>query len=243
MTPPHSVPYTFTPIATLYTCFKEKFGIPRQTNLGPQAPGRLVFNPAYADRNAVRELESFSHLWLIFIFHHASVNTRSPLVRPPRLGGNRKTGVFATRSPFRPNPIGLSAVKLETVEQTGQGPVLHLSGVDILDATPVLDIKPYLPWADAIPDADGGFAGIRPDPRLQVVFSEQAQLQCRKHSSRIPNLVPIITRMLENDPRPGYHAESAGKTEKIYGIRIFDLDEKWRVNSGIIRVLSLEPVT
>jgi tRNA-Thr(GGU) m(6)t(6)A37 methyltransferase TsaA len=243
MTVPGAGPTSFTPIATLYTCFKEKFGIPRQMNLVPDAPGRLVFDPPYADMDAVRELKTFSHLWLIFIFHQASANTRSPLVRPPRLGGNRKTGVFATRSPFRPNPIGLSAVKLEKVEQTGQGPVLHLSGVDILDATPVLDIKPYLPWADAIADADGGFAGTRPGPRLQVVFSKQAQLQCRKQIPRIPNLIPIITRMLENDPRPGYHAGSTGKKEKIYGIRIFDLDVKWQVVSDIVRVLSLEPLT
>lgn len=241
MTDPRSVPHSFFPIATLYTCFKEKFGIPRQMNLVRAASGRLVFHPAYADMNAVRELETFSHLWLIFLFHQTRDRAWSPLVRPPRLGGNRKTGVFATRSPFRPNPIGLSAVKLEKVEKTGQGPVLHLSGVDILDATPVLDIKPYLPWADAIADADGGFAGTRPDPRLKVVFSEQAQRQCRKQSARIPYLVPIITQVLENDPRPGYHAVSADKQETIYGIRIFDLNVKWRVKEGIARVLYLEP--
>jgi tRNA-Thr(GGU) m(6)t(6)A37 methyltransferase TsaA len=243
MTSLHPVSHTFTPIATLYTCFKEKFGIPRQMNLVPEAPGRLVFHPAYADMDAVRELGTYSHLWLIFIFHQIRNRKWSPLVRPPRLGGNKKTGVFATRSPFRPNPIGLSAVKLERVEQTGQGPLLHLSGVDILDGTPVLDIKPYLPWADAIADADGGFAGTRPDPRLQVVFSEQARFQCQTQISRIPNLIPVITQMLENDPRPGYHAGSAGKKEKIYGIRIFDLDVKWQISSGIVRVLSLEPVT
>lgn len=243
MTDPCAAPHPFFPVATLYTCFKEKFGIPRQMNLVPEAPGRLVFHPPYADMDAVRELETFSHLWLIFLFHQTRDRDWSPLVRPPRLGGNRKTGVFASRSPFRPNPIGLSAVKLERVEQTGQGPVLHLSGVDILDGTPVLDIKPYLPWADAIADADGGFAGTRPAPRLQVVFSEQARLQCQTQISRIPNLIPVITQMLENDPRPGYHAGSAGKKETIYGIRIFDLDVKWRIDSDIVRVLSLEPVT
>ncbi|MFU8770170.1 MAG: tRNA (N6-threonylcarbamoyladenosine(37)-N6)-methyltransferase TrmO, partial [Desulfotignum sp.] len=143
----------FTPIATLYTCFKEKFGIPRQMNLVPAAPGRLVFDPAFSSRYAVRDLTGFSHIWLVFVFHQALDRPWSALVRPPRLGGNKKVGVFATRSPFRPNPIGMSAVKLEAVEQTAQGPVLHLSGVDILDNTPVLDIKPYLPWADAIPGA------------------------------------------------------------------------------------------
>lgn len=242
MTDPYSVPHTACPIATLYTCFKEKFGIPRQMNLVPDAPGRLVFHPAYADMDAVRDLETFSHLWLIFVFHQNRDRAWSPLVRPPRLGGNRKTGVFATRSPFRPNPIGLSAVKLEKVEQTGQGPVLHLSGVDILDATPVLDIKPYLPWADAIADADGGFAGNRPDPRLQVIFSEQAQLQCQKLMKRFPNLARIVTQMLENDPRPGYHAGSTGKKDKIYGIRIFDLDVKWQVTGELAQVLSMDSI-
>ena len=129
MTDPNTGAHTFAPIATLYTCFKEKFGIPRQMNLVPGAPGRLVFHPPYAYMDAVRELEQFSHIWLIFIFHQTSDKPWSALVRPPRLGGNKKTGVFATRSPFRPNPIGLSAVKLEGLEHTGKGPVLHLSGV------------------------------------------------------------------------------------------------------------------
>jgi tRNA-Thr(GGU) m(6)t(6)A37 methyltransferase TsaA len=240
MTEPRAVSHTFFPIATLYSCFKEKFGIPRQMNLVPDAPGRLVFHPAYADMDAVRDLEAFSHVWLIFVFHQTLDSAWSPLVRPPRLGGNRKTGVFATRSPFRPNPIGVSAVKLEQVEQTGQGPVLHLSGVDILDATPVLDIKPYLPWADTIAGADGGFAGNRPDPRLQVRFSREAQLQCRKLKDRIPGLASLIIQILENDPRPGYHAGSAGKKDKIYGIRIYDLDVKWQVTGKLAQVLSLD---
>ncbi len=214
MTEPNACPHTFGPIATLYTCFKEKFGIPRQMNLVPAAPGRLVFHPPYADMDAVRELETFSHLWLVFIFHQTLERPWSPLVRPPRMGGNKKTGVFATRSPFRPNPIGLSAVKLERVEHTDSGPVLHLSGVDILDATPVLDIKPYIPWADAIFHANGGFAGTRPDPRLQVVFSLKAQRQCEKRADRIPDLATLITQILKNDPRPGYHAGSTKKKGK-----------------------------
>jgi tRNA-Thr(GGU) m(6)t(6)A37 methyltransferase TsaA len=242
MTPPHTVSHTFTPIATLYTCFKEKFGIPRQMNLVPEAPGRLVFHPAFADRDAVRELEQFSHIWLIFLFHEIRNGTWSPLVRPPRLGGNRKAGVFATRSPFRPNPIGMSAVKLEYVEHTGKGPVLHLSGVDILDATPVLDIKPYLPWADTIEKADGGFAGNRPEPRLDVFFSDEAQRQCQALTACIPNLASLITQVLGNDPRPGYHAGSFPREGKIYGIRLFDLDVKWQVTGKLVQVLSLDPI-
>jgi tRNA-Thr(GGU) m(6)t(6)A37 methyltransferase TsaA len=242
MTDPNTGPHSFTPIATLYTCFKEKFGIPRQMNLVPDAPGRLVFHPPYTDVDAVRELEQFSHIWLIFIFHQTSDKPWSALVRPPRLGGNKKTGVFATRSPFRPNPIGLSAVKLEGLEHTGKGPVLHLSGVDILDATPVLDIKPYVPWADAIFQADGGFAGTRPDPGLEVVFSAKARIQCEKRKDRIPDLFQIITQILENDPRPGYDAGSAGKQGKIYGIRIFNLDVKWQVFGTLARVLSVDSI-
>lgn len=242
MTESSAVSHTFIPIATLYTCFKEKFGIPRQMNLVPDAPGRLVFHPAYADMNSLRKLETFSHIWLIFLFHQTLDSPWSPLVRPPRLGGNKKAGVFATRSPFRPNPIGISAVKLERVEHNGQGPVLLLSGVDILDATPVLDVKPYVPWSDAIAQADGGFAGNRPEPRLRVVFSTEAQAQCQKLTRRIPNLAPLIIQILENDPRPGYHAGSGRKREKSYGIRIFDLDVKWQVTGKLAQVLSLNTV-
>jgi tRNA (adenine37-N6)-methyltransferase len=232
--------YPLTPIATLYTCFKEKFGIPRQMNLVPAATGCLVFDPAYASADAVRDLEGFSHVWLLFVFHQAMDRPWSPLVRPPRLGGNKKAGVFATRSPFRPNPIGMSAVKLEAVALTGRGPVLHLSGVDILDATPVIDIKPYLPWADAIAGATGGFAARPPEPGLRVSFSAQADARCREMSELIPNLSAIITQMLENDPRPGYHAGSTHDRDRIYGTRLFDLDVKWQVTDGTARVLSLK---
>ncbi|HSL61679.1 MAG TPA: tRNA (N6-threonylcarbamoyladenosine(37)-N6)-methyltransferase TrmO [Desulfotignum sp.] len=236
------VTYQFTSIATLYTCFKEKFGIPRQMNLVPAAPGRLVFDPAFSSRDVVRDLTGFSHIWLVFVFHQALDRPWSALVRPPRLGGNKKVGVFATRSPFRPNPIGMSAVKLEAVEQTAQGPVLHLSGVDILDNTPVLDIKPYLPWADAIPVADGGFAGKRPGSGLPVSFSPEAAARCRSMADQIPDLAAIITQMLENDPRPGYHAGPGLDRSKIYGIRLFDLDVKWQVSDGTVQVLTLDPV-
>jgi tRNA-Thr(GGU) m(6)t(6)A37 methyltransferase TsaA len=237
-----AVPHTFTPIATLYTCFKEKFGVPRQMNLVPAAKGQLVFDPAFANMDAVRDLEKFSHIWLIFVFHQTRDKTWSALVRPPRLGGNKKAGVFATRSPFRPNPIGISAVKLEGVENSCDGPVLHLSGVDIVNETPVLDIKPYIPWADAIVRADGGFADKRPASRLQVIFSSEAQTQCRKMTKQIPNLASLITQILENDPRPGYRAGPTTKDKKIYGIRLYDLDVKWQITDGIARILSLDPI-
>ena len=203
--------FQFDPIGTLHTCYKEKFGIPRQSNL-VEAPGTLVFHPEYAREEAIRGLEAFSHIWLVFIFHQAmencepdrSMQTESsgfsegiaqltpspqsdspssitsktpaseivgrshtnqhwaPMVRPPRLGGNKKVGVFSSRSPFRPNPIGISAVRLESVALGKKGPLLHLTGVDILDQTPILDIKPYIPYSDALLSANDGFAPAPP---------------------------------------------------------------------------------
>ncbi len=247
---PSALAYTFIPIATLHTCFAEKFGIPRQMNLAAAATGRLVFHPRFSDTDAVRHLEGFSHVWLVFVFHRAMGNTWSPMVRPPRLGGNKKVGVFASRSPFRPNSIGISAVKLETVEHTGQGPVLHLSGVDILDGTPILDIKPYVPWADTITDATGGFAAERPSPGLRVVFSAAAREQSRQMADQIPDLAAIITQVLQNDPRPGYQSGFSASLPKnydkirykTYGIRLFDVDVKWQVMNETALVLSIEPM-
>ena len=233
-----------TPIATLHTCYKEKFGIPRQPNLVKEATARLVFSPEFASPEAVRELEGFSHIWLVFLFHQSikkgaikkGAKTWSPMVRPPRLGGNKKVGVFATRSPFRPNPIGLSAVCLESVEHTAQGPILHLSGVDILDQTPILDIKPYLPYSDIIDHARDGFAVGPPQPGLTVEFSPRAMADIG--STQIPNLQPMIKGILENDPRPAY--SKGDNPDRIFGIRLFDFDVKWQVTRDRVRVICLE---
>lgn len=230
-----------TPIATLHTCYKEKFGIPRQPNLVKEAKARLVFFPEFASPEAVRELTGFSHIWLVFLFHQSirkgdTETAWSPMVRPPRLGGNKKVGVFASRSPFRPNPIGLSAVCLESVEQSPQGPVLHLSGVDILDQTPILDIKPYLPYSDIITNARDGFAVGPPQPGLRVEFSDQAMADIR--SEDIPNLLPMIKGILENDPRPAY--SKGDKPDRIFGIRLFDFDVKWSVTRDRVQVICLE---
>lgn len=242
----------FKPLGVLHTCYKEKFGIPRQPNL-VAAPGKLVFNQEFAREEAVRGLEGFSHLWVIFLFHDLAGKTSadksgpcrvwSPMVRPPRLGGNKKVGVFASRSPFRPNPIGMSPVRLESLEITEKGPVLHLSGVDILDKTMVLDIKPYLPYSDAIPDAMTGFAQGRPETGLEVDFSDRALNQIREKSRDIPNLMAIIRGILENDPRPAYRSSQTPGSDasRVYGIRIFDFDLKWRVDQGRVLVTCLEP--
>lgn len=218
------------------------------------APGRLEFFPQFAREEALRGLEGFSHIWLIFLFHDnmgrekngdiGNKRSWSPMVRPPRLGGNKKVGVFASRSPFRPNPIGMSVVRLETIDMTAKGPVLNLSGVDMLDNTPILDIKPYLPYSDVIPGATDGFAKGKPKTLLKVGFSERAMAEIRARQSGEPNLLSIITGVLENDPRPAYKAEgnSDDEGERIFGIRLFDFDLKWRIRDGQITVIDLEPV-
>ena len=237
--------YPFRPIATLHTCFKEKFGIPRQMNLVKDAPATLIFLPEFAKEEAVRELSGFSHIWILFVFHKAitkdwPARNWPTMVRPPRLGGNKRVGVFASRSPFRPNPVGMSAVELKSVEITTRGPVLHLTGVDILDQTPVLDIKPYLPYSDIIPHARGGFAPTPPTPGFHINFSDKALAQCAEREKEIPDLKTIITQVLENDPRPGYNRKITDEPDKIYGIRLFDFDLKWRVIHGGIQVICLE---
>jgi len=227
------------PIGILHTCFKEKFGIPRQPNLVKEASAVLEFYPEFAREEAVRELEGFSHIWLIFLFHRALKNgtpSWSPMVRPPRLGGNKKVGVFASRSPFRPNPLGLSCVALDRVEINETGPVLHLSGVDILDQTPVMDVKPYLPYSDIIPDATDGFAAGPPRAKLDVVFTTQALDQIKRKN--IPGLKTMIQGLLEQDPRPAYAGE--GHPERVYGIHIFDIDVKWTVTQDRVEVIDLE---
>ncbi len=243
------------PIGVIHTCFKEKFGIPRQPNIVAGAPGMLEFFPEFSRQEAVRGLEQFSHIWLIFLFHRA-VNKEggwSPMVRPPRLGGNKKVGVFASRSPFRPNPIGMSCVRLKEIEMTtAKGPVLHLTGVDILDQTPVLDIKPYLPYSDRLDTARDGFAPAPVPGACKVSFSDIAATQILERQKTFPNLMSIITQVLENDPRPGYNSTHCSNMEKgagqakpqenrLYGIRLFDFDLKWQAAGNKIQVIRLDP--
>lgn len=241
------------PIGVIHTCFKEKFGIPRQPNLAARAPGMLEFFPEFAKSEAVRGLEQFSHIWLVFVFHKAVKKDGkwSPMVRPPRLGGNKKVGVFASRSPFRPNPIGMSCVRLDSIESTPKGPVLYLAGVDILDQTPVLDIKPYLPYSDRLPTARDGFAPAPDNKTCQVGFSDTAATQIREREKTIPNLLSIITQVLENDPRPAYcnaHFTNLKRDirtdvpgdNRVYGTRLFDFDLKWQAAGNKIRVLCLD---
>lgn len=229
--------YTMRPIGLLRSPFKEKFGIPRQPGLVPAARSRLELLPPFDREEALRGLEGFSHVWLVFVFHQNPREPWRPTVRPPRLGGNQRLGVFASRSGFRPNPIGLSVARLEGIERHAGRLGLDLRGTDLLDGTPVLDIKPYLPYADCPPDALGGYAAETPPPRLEVVFSDAATIAIEQRERFVPQLRALITQLLESDPRPAYYDEK--RPGRTLGIRLFDFDLRWRVEDDRAVVLEL----
>ncbi len=216
--------------------FKEKFGIPRQPGLVPQARGSIELIAPYNQAESVIGLAEYSHIWVQFLFHRTVRDSWRPTVRPPRLGGNRRVGVFASRSPFRPNALGLSVVKLEQVAAESGRLALEISGLDLLDGTPVIDIKPYLPYVDSVPGAHGGYAPTAPEKRLRVRISNKADSQIRLRSE-IPELRNFILALLETDPRPAY--VEAGRTERVYGIQIYDFDLRWRVSDGEVEVVEL----
>ncbi|MEC9482029.1 MAG: tRNA (N6-threonylcarbamoyladenosine(37)-N6)-methyltransferase TrmO [Halomonas sp.] len=226
-TPPAPSPNTFSlsAIGRIVSDYPDKFGIPRQP--GQQAPGRAVLHllPPYDDSHAVRGLEQVSHLWLTFVFHR-SPERWTALVRPPRLGGNAKVGVFATRSTHRPNRLGLSLVALERIE-TDNGVRLHLRGHDLVDGTPVLDIKPYLPWAEALPEAQAGFAPEAP-PQYPVRFTPAASAVLGRHQDGA-SLRKLIEQVLAQDPRPAYRRSAESRT---YGVPLRDVDVRFRACDG-----------
>lgn len=217
------------PIAHIETCFPTKFGIPRQAGI-VDTPGCIVFEPEYRVAEALRGIEGFDYLWLIWQFSEALRDNWSPTVRPPRLGGNERMGVFATRSPFRPNAIGLSSVKLIKVEpHTDKGPVIYVSGADLMDGTPILDIKPYLPYTDSHPDARSGFATQPADKLLEVVCpSEQLQ------TLPIDLQQPLID-LLAHDPRPQYQHDA----DRIYGMAFANHDVKFRIDGHTVIVTAI----
>ncbi len=220
-------------IAYIHTDFKEKFGIPRQSGLVPSLIGKIVFEPKYRNADALRGIDGFSHLWLIFDFSLAHKDEWSPTVRPPRLGGNERMGVFATRSPFRPNNIGLSSVKLERVERSdGEGMCLIVSGADLLDMTPIYDIKPYIPYADCHEDATGGYTDEKKRIKLEVCFPEKllGNIPQEKHEA--------IIGCIAEDPRPSYSKDS----ERIYSMRFAEFDVRFKVDGGIATVVEVESV-
>ena len=219
------------PIAHIRTDFDEKFGIPRQSGRVQSLVARVVYEPPFRNPDALRGIDGFSHLWLIFDFSKAHRDEWSPTVRPPRLGGNRRMGVFATRSPFRPNPIGLSCVRLLGIEHTeNEGDVLLVGGADLLDGSPIYDIKPYLPYADCHPEAIGGFADEAGERHLQVQFPDHL-LALVPADKRQP-----LTDCLAQDPRPSYQHDP----ERIYRMRFAGLDVQFTVHDGIATVVGID---
>lgn len=214
-------------IARIHTPFDTKFGIPRQSGVAAEVKGEIVFEPEYREPEAVRGLEGFSHIWLIWCFSESVTDKWSPTVRPPRLGGNVRMGVFATRSPFRPNPIGLSSVELEKIELTSdRGPVLHVRGADLMDGTPIFDIKPYVAYADSHPDALSGFLGAATFKKLRVTLPDGV-------SDALPE---GLIDVLSNDPRPRYHDDP----ERVYGMQYAGHEVKFRVSGDELTVLSIQ---
>jgi len=228
--------FRFEAIGTIESPYREKFGIPRQSGLAPAARGRLIMLPPYDRPEAFEGLETASHLWLLFVFHQIDAATWHPRVRPPRLGGNKRVGVFATRSGFRPNPIGLSVVKLDGIRCDKAGVSLDISGLDLLDGTPVLDIKPYIPYADALPEARSAIAPEPPDKRLAVRFDAKAEAVISVLGEG-ETLRRLIEETLTLDPRPAYKGEADGRA---YGMKLQGWDVRWRLaGKGMVLVTDI----
>ena len=224
---------TIQVIARMHSDFSTKFGIPRQSGLVEELRSTIVFEPEFRNPDALRGIEEFSHLWIIWQFSEAVRQGWSPTVRPPRLGGNTRMGVFATRSPFRPNNLGLSSVKLLGVEHTQKyGTVLHVGGADLMDGTPIFDIKPYIPYGDSHPEATGGFTDRAGKFLLTVDFPQELlnKLPAEKHSAAIG--------VLSHDPRPSYQEEP----ERIYSMRFADFDVRFQVQEGVLTVVAMDEI-
>ncbi len=221
------------PIAHIHTEFPEKFGIPRQSGLARSLRGRIVFEPEYRNPDALRGLDGFSHLWLIWEFSaNRTTSPWQPTVRPPRLGGNEHMGVFATRSPFRPNPLGLSCVKIESIESiTQDGPIINVCGADLMDGTPIYDIKPYIKYADSRPEAVCGYVDSLEERSLKVVFP--AELSENIHEREI---IPSLVETLRLDPRPSYHDDP----KRVYGLSFCGYNVRFMVSEGVLTVTGIE---
>ena len=223
--------FSMTPIAHIHSDFAEKFGVPRQSGLVEELEADIVFEPAYQNPDALRGLEDFSHIWLIWVFDRAIRDTWSPTVRPPRLGGNTRMGVFATRSPFRPNPLGLSSVRLEAIElRPDVGPVLIVRGADLMDGTPIYDIKPYIPYADCHPDASAGFTAQTRSHHLNMVCGDALW-------AKVPaDQQAALQGVLENDPRPSYQHDP----ERVYGMEFGGLEVHFKVDGETLTVTGID---
>ena len=218
-------------IARIHSDFPEKFGIPRQSGLVDALEATIVFEPEYRNPAALMGITGYSHLWLLWQFSEAVRDTWSPTVHPPRLGGKKHMGLFATRSPFRPNPIGLSSVRLLAVENDPKlGPILRIAGADLMDGTPIYDIKPYLPYTDSHPDAVGGFADDHVEDRVEVVFPEELLTEIPEEKRA------ALMGILSQDPRPSYQNDP----ERIYGVAFGDKNVRFRVADGVLTVCQVE---
>ena len=222
-------------IARIHTDFKTKFGIPRQSGIVEELKASIVFEPEFRSNDAVRGLDGFSHIWLIWQFSEAVREEFTPLVRPPRLGGNTYMGVFATRSPYRPNSMGLSCVKLERVELSDTlGPILHISGADLMDGTPIFDIKPYLPFTDSRPDATSGFSPSSEDCSLEVECLDELLEMIPSEKQK------AVLSLLKLDPRPQYH----DSPDRVYGMSFAGFDIRFRVNCSkltVCEIIKIQP--
>ncbi len=229
--------YSISAVGHIQSPYKQKFAIPRQPRLVPQAKAKLIFTAEFNREEFVRGIEEFSHIWLLFRFHETADKGYSAMVRPPRLGGNERKGVFATRATFRPNAIGMSAVKLEGVEYKSGQLSLLLAGIDLLDGTPIVDIKPYLPYSDAMHDASAGFADTRPETQMSVAFSPEA-IDFIAKQTHYPELEDFIANVLKQDPRPAYKKQKQG--EQSYGMTLYNYNIRWQVNGEHNLVTSIE---
>ncbi|MDC9522704.1 tRNA (N6-threonylcarbamoyladenosine(37)-N6)-methyltransferase TrmO [Pseudoalteromonas sp. Angola-31] len=229
--------YSISAVGHIQSPYKQKFAIPRQPRLVPQAKAKLIFTAEFNREEFVRGIEEFSHIWLLFRFHETADKGYSAMVRPPRLGGNERKGVFATRATFRPNAIGMSAVKLEGVEYKNGQLSLLLAGIDLLDGTPIVDIKPYLPYSDAMHDASAGFADTRPETQMSVAFSPEA-IDFIAKQTHYPELEDFIANVLKQDPRPAYKKQKQG--EQSYGMTLYNYNIRWQVDGEHNLVTSIE---
>ncbi len=230
--------FTFETIGIVHSCYKDKFAIPRQARLVRAATASIELLAPCNDIEITRGLEDFSHLWLSFIFHRHVGKGWNTTVKPPRLDGKQRFGVLATRASFRPNPIGLSLVEMDSIEQQGGKLFIHVKGADLLDQTPIIDIKPYIPYTDSIPDAKGGFTDNIKEQQLQVIFSPEADNDCETASLKYPQIREFIEQLLGLDHRAYYYK----KIDKIYSTKVYDYDLKWTINNSDVNVISLKAI-
>nr|WP_198678778.1 tRNA (N6-threonylcarbamoyladenosine(37)-N6)-methyltransferase TrmO [Pseudidiomarina insulisalsae] len=218
--------HVIEPIAQIHSPYPEKFAVPRQPGLVTAATADIELLPPF-NADTVRGLAGFSHIWVVFLFHQNLAQGWQPMVRPPRLGGNEKVGVFASRSTFRPNGLGMSVVELLEIVVHGGRTLLRVQGGDWVNGTPVVDIKPYLPYVDAVPEARGGYAASAPPANMPVLFTESARQQLQQLKGQYRDLPTLIEQVLQQDPRPAYHKNKV--SDKVYGMQLYDLNIQWQV--------------